>query len=144
MYVHIVFSTKDRKRFLACEELRARVHSYLIGVCREKATPALRVGGVEDHVHLLCRLSRVLSVAEFIRELKRSSTIWVKQQEPTMEEFNWQAGYGAFSVSPSHIDSLKNYIANQIEHHKRETFEDELRRLCRKYGVGMDERYVWN
>ena len=143
IYVHIVFSTKDRRRVLTSEELRAGVHSYLAGVCREKASPALTVGGVEDHVHLLCRMSRVLSIADIIRELKKASSRWVKEIEPAMNEFSWQAGYGAFSVSPSHIDTLRTYIANQVQHHKDETFQDEFRRLCRKYRVDINERYAW-
>jgi REP element-mobilizing transposase RayT len=107
-------------------------------------SPALIIGGVEDHVHLLTRHSKNLAVAIFIREMKRSSSKWVKQERPGLGEFHWQAGYGAFSVSPSHIGALTEYIRNQEQHHQRHTFEDEFRRLCKMYGVPIDERYVWD
>jgi hypothetical protein len=83
-------------------------------------------------------------VADLIRELKRSSSIWVKEQQPCLGEFHWQAGYGAFSISPSHVEGLKAYIAGQEEHHRRESFQDEFRRLCKKYGIEIDERYAWD
>jgi hypothetical protein len=83
-------------------------------------------------------------VADLLRELKRDSSKWIKERAPALSEFHWQAGYGAFSISPSHVDLLKAYIAKQEEHHRRESFQDEFRRLCRKYGVEIDERYVWD
>jgi REP element-mobilizing transposase RayT len=104
----------------------------------------LRVGGTEDHVHILCRLSKTIDVATLIRELKRESSKWIKEQNPRLADFSWQKGYGAFSVSPSHVPALIEYILNQEEHHRRETFQDEYRRLCKKYGVDIDERYCWD
>jgi REP element-mobilizing transposase RayT len=144
IYVHIVFSTKNRRPYLHDKDFRTRAHAYLAGVCRNLDSPALIVGGVEDHVHLLCRLSKALAVAPFLAELKRDSSKWVKGEVPDLADFYWQAGYGAFSISPSHVDPLKAYIANQDENHRRESFQDEFRRLCRKYGVEIDERYVWD
>jgi putative transposase len=102
------------------------------------------VGGVEDHVHILCRLSKTIEIAELLRELKRDSSKWIKDECPSLPEFHWQSGYGAFSISPSHVPALTAYIANQSEHHRRESFQDEFRRLCRKHGVEIDERYVWD
>jgi REP element-mobilizing transposase RayT len=104
----------------------------------------LRVGGAEDHVHILCRLSKTLDIATLIRELKRESSKWIKEENPLLADFYRQNGYGAFSVSPSHVEALIAYIINQEEHHRRETFQDEFRRLCKKYGVAIDERYVWD
>jgi REP element-mobilizing transposase RayT len=101
------------------------------------------VGGVEDHVHILSRLSKTLSASDFIKELKRATSAWVKEEFPELQAFYWQAGYGAFSVSPSHVDGLNEYIRNQEQHHQRESFQDELRRLLRKYGIDFDERYIW-
>ena len=85
-----------------------------------------------------------MNVADLVRDLKRDSSSWIKVEFPPLSDFYWQQGYGAFSVSPSHIVDLKAYIANQMDHHKTETFQDEFRRLCRKYGVPIDERYVWD
>jgi len=93
------------------------------------------VGGVEDHVHILCRFGKTTGIADLIRDLKRDSSKWTKAEFPHSAEFHWQSGYGAFSISPSHVETLKRYIANQKEHHKQESFQDEFRRLCKKYGL---------
>lgn len=144
VYVHLVFSTKNREPFLRDASLRDRLHAYLAGACRQLDSPSLQVGGVEDHVLVLCLLGRQITMADLIRELKRESSKWVKEQESLLRSFAWQNGYGAFSVSPSHVDALKKYIATQEAHHRQETFQDELRRLFRKYDVAFDERYVWD
>jgi len=144
IYLHIVFSTKNRQPFLRDKEFRARTHAYLAGICTNLDCPALIIGGVEDHVHLLCRFGKTIEVATLVRELKRDSSKWIKENDERLDDFHWQSGYGAFSASPSHVEILKEYIANQEEHHGRESFQDEFRRICRKYGVEIDERYVWD
>ncbi len=144
IYTHIVYSTKHREPWLRDKTLRKECHAYLAGTCKNRDAPALIVGGVEDHVHVLCLLSKVEAISVLVRELKRESSKWIKTKGPNLESFSWQAGYGAFSVSPSHLEGLRRYIANQEEHHKKETFQDEFRRLLRKYGVPYDERYVWD
>ena len=144
IYVHLVFSTKGRAAFLRDKPFRGRVHAYLIGICRNHKSPSLIIGGVEDHVHILCRLAKTITVSDLIRELKRDSSKWIKAENPGLRDFHWQQGYGAFSLSPSHVDILKQYIVQQEEHHKRESFQDKFRRVCRKYGVEIDERYVWD
>jgi REP element-mobilizing transposase RayT len=144
IYVHIVFSTKNRQPFLCDRAFRGRTHGYLKGICDGQDSPSLQIGGVEDHVHILCRLGKTLDVSTLIRELKRESSKWIKVENPQLAEFYWQQGYGVFSVSPSHVPALKKYIADQEEHHQNETFQDEFRRLCEKYGVAIDERYVWD
>jgi REP element-mobilizing transposase RayT len=144
IYLHLVFSTKNRFPFLKDPEFRPRVHAYLAGICRNLDCPSLRTGGVEDHVHILCRFGKGIALKDLLRDLKRDSSIWVKVEEPRLREFHWQVGYGAFSVSPAHVEELIQYIANQDEHHRHETYQDELRRLCKKYGVEIDERYVWD
>jgi len=144
IYLHLVYSTKQRKSFLSDDEFRARTHRYLAGICRNLKCPALIVGGVEDHVHILCRFGKNIEVADLIRDLKRDSSKWVKSEQSQLADFHWQEGYGAFSVSPAHVDALKEYIANQQTHHRRETFQEEFRRVCRKYGIEIDERYVWD
>jgi REP element-mobilizing transposase RayT len=144
IYLHIIFSTKDRIPHLKDKPLRDTLYAYMAGICKNLESPALIIGGVEDHVHLLCRFSKKLAVADFLKELKRDSSKWIKTEAPSMAEFHWQAGYGAFSISPSHVDILKKYIDNQEAHHRTESFQDEFRRICRKYGVPIDERYVWD
>jgi putative transposase len=144
IYVHLVFSTKHRAPFLRDASFRERTHAYLLGICKNQDSPSLCIGGVEDHVHILCRLGKTLDVAALVRELKRDSSKWIKEKNSELADFHWQNGYGAFSVSPSHVPALTQYIANQEEHHRKETYQDEFRRLCKKYGVEIDERYVWD
>ena len=141
--VHLIFSTKNREPFLV-PEIRTELYSYLAGVLREEECPALQVGGVADHVHLLFGLSRTRTVAQVVEQVKTSSSKWIKPRGQAFAGFHWQAGYGAFSVSPGHVEVLKEYIRNQEKHHRAESFQDEFRRLCKKYGIEIDERYVWD
>jgi putative transposase len=144
IYLHLVFSTAHRQPFLSDKQFRERTHRYLAGACNQTNCPALIVGGVEDHVHLLLRLGSTICIADLIRDIKRESSKWVKIERPDLNQFHWQNGYGAFSISPSHVDGITHYIATQAEHHQRESFQDEFRRLCAKYGVAIDERYAWD
>jgi REP element-mobilizing transposase RayT len=144
VYLHLVFSTKNRHPFLQDPAIRDETHKYLGGTCNNLDCPVLRVGGVVDHVHILCRLGRTCSIADLVKELKRESSQWLKSKAPELSDFYWQNGYGAFSVSPIHVEPLRIYIANQEEHHRIITFQDEFRRLLKKYGLEWDERYVWD
>ncbi|XZE18905.1 transposase [Pirellulaceae bacterium SH449] len=142
IYVHIVYSTKNRVPFLKNAADRKRLHAYLAGIHKNLDAPALVIGGVEDHVHVLCRLGKTIDISDLVRDAKKDSSSWVKS-ELSIKNFYWQTGYGAFSISPSHIPALTAYIENQEEHHRKVTFQDEFRRLCKKYGLEIDERYVW-
>jgi REP element-mobilizing transposase RayT len=144
IYLHIVFSTKNRIPYLTDSKLRERTHGYLVGTCRNLESPSIIVGGVADHVHILCRQAKTVCVSDLMRELKRESSKWLKEQSPELSGFYWQNGYGAFSVSPGHVERLKDYIANQERHHQDESFQDEVRRLLAIYRVEYDERYVWD
>jgi putative transposase len=144
IYVHVVFSSKDRKQYLIDSAVRERLHLYLVGACRNMESPSLQVGGVADHVHLLIRLGKTVDIATLVRELKRESSNWVKSEFPQVGNFSWQCGYGAFSISPSHANDVVSYIQNQAEHHKQVSFQDEFRRICQKYCVPLDERYAWD
>ena len=106
--------------------------------------PTLVVGGTEDHVHALFVLSRKHSIANIVKEIKRTSSAWIKTVERRYSKFRWQAGYGAFSVSQSHVDQVQRYIVNQEQHHRRKTFQDEFRAFLSKYEIEYDERYVWD
>jgi putative transposase len=143
VHIHLVFSTKGREPFLRGAEIREEMHAYLGGVSKKLDCFPLIVGGTEDHAHLLCRLARIISQADWVKEIKRVSSIWIKKREPALAAFAWQGGYGAFSVSASAIDKTREYIAGQQEHHKKLTFQDEYRTFLRKHGMEWDERYVW-
>ncbi|MEM9598726.1 MAG: transposase, partial [Acidobacteriota bacterium] len=125
IYLHVVFSTKERFPFLVDPVLRSEVHRYLATASRNQGCPCLRVGGIEDHVHLALRLGRERTIAALVRDVKRESSKWL--QEQGLERFRWQAGYGAFSVSPGHLPAVMEYIDRQEEHHRGETFQQELR-----------------
>jgi putative transposase len=144
VYIHLIYSTKGRIPFLRDRDLRNELHGYLVGTFAGHGSPSLRTGGVEDHVHVLCRLGRTSSIADLVRDAKRASTKWIKNRSPQLDAFQWQSGYAAFSISPSHVEALKHYIANQEEHHKTESFQDELRRICGIYGVELDEEHAWD
>ncbi|MGH8020109.1 MAG: IS200/IS605 family transposase [Opitutaceae bacterium] len=143
LLIHLVFSTKNRERLLTTS-IQEVLHPYLAGILGNIDCPSLRVGGVEDHVHLFFGLSRTRSMAEVVEILKTSSSKWIKTKGEALAHFHWQSGYGAFSVSQSDAETVAAYVRNQAEHHRKMTFQDEYRRLLERYQVAFDERYVWD
>lgn len=141
--VHIIFSTKNRHPFLT-GEVRPELHAYAATVLKNCDSPALILNSVADHIHILCALSKNWAVCDLIKELKTSTSKWIKTKGSTLRKFQWQAGYGVFSVSELQIGSVRTYIAEQERHHRRVSFEDEFMRFLRRYGVEYDERYVWD
>ena len=144
LWTHLIFSTKNRFPFLTDKTIRTDMHAYLATTLREQDCETLIVNGVEDHVHALFALSRTHCIAEVVKEIKRTSSGWLKELSPQLEKFYWQGGYGAFSVSQSNLHEVIRYIENQEEHHKRVTFQDEYRAFLKAYGIAYDERYVWD
>ena len=142
--VHIVFSTKHRYPFLAEKNIRDEMHAYLGATCNELECAVLTVGGVADHVHILCVLSRNVSIAKLVGDVKRGSSKWVKTKGKMLTKFAWQNGYGVFSVAQSQVERVREYIAGLEEHHRKKTFQDEYRLFLKEYGVDFDERYVWD
>jgi REP element-mobilizing transposase RayT len=144
VYIHLVFSTKDRRPLLRDRAVRTALHEYLGGISKKLECPPLIIGGVEDHVHLLARFGRTVTQAEWVKELKRVSHGWLTEQGRDYADFEWQGGYADFSVSQSNLEAVKEYIAGQEEHHQKIGFQDELRAFLRKHNVEWDERYVWD
>lgn len=144
VYVHLVFSTKDRRPLLIDPDLRAEMHAYLGGTSEKLGCQPLVVGGVADHVHMLARLGRTISLADWVGKLKSSSSAWVKGRQPALSLFAWQAGYGAFSVGAAEIDRIRGYIRKQEEHHRAWSYQDEFRKLLRASGQDWNENYVWD
>lgn len=144
LWTHLIFSTKNRSPFLSDKVIRADMHGYLAKVLREYDCETLIVGGVEDHAHALFALSRKYAIATIVKEIKRTSSKWVKEISPRLGTFHWQSGYGAFSVSQSNLDEVVRYIERQEEHHRRVTFQDEYRAFLKAYEIDYDERYVWD
>ena len=142
--LHTVFSTKERRAFLQDKPLRDELHRYLGGILTNLDCQPIIIGGVEDHVHLLFAHSRTATVADVVKELKRSSSVWLKAKAPALGDFAWQNGYGVFSIGQSQADDVRAYIAGQEEHHRKISFQDEFRRLLQRYEIEFDERYVWD
>jgi REP element-mobilizing transposase RayT len=142
--VHLIFSTKERQPFLRDVALREQMHHYLAGISKDRECTPIRVGGTEDHVHILAQQARTITLADWTKELKRGSSLWIKTREKVLASFQWQNGYGAFSVSPSQCPEVDRYITNQEEHHRKLSFQDEYRLFLRKHGIEYDERYVWD
>ena len=139
--IHVIFSTKDRRPWLQHD---SDLHAYLATVARNMGCECYRVGGVADHVHVAIRLSRTVTIADLVENLKTSSSKWLKTQSGPLADFAWQRGYACFSVGPSDIDALCKYISEQQEHHRTRTFQEEYRMFLKKYGVEHDEAYVWD
>jgi REP element-mobilizing transposase RayT len=142
LLVHLIFSTKDRCPFLGKSELLQPARAYLGGVLPRVQCPAITIGGTADHVHAFFQLARTQNVAKVVEILKSHSSQWLKSQG--IPAFAWQRGYGCFSVGKSQAEALVQYIASQAEHHRKISFQDELREILRKYGVAFDERYLWD
>ncbi|MBI5092632.1 MAG: IS200/IS605 family transposase [Candidatus Hydrogenedentes bacterium] len=143
VYVHVIFSTKNR---ISCIDqiVRQELHRYTATVLKNIECHAVRIGGVSDHLHVLCRMSKTLSISGLVEEIKVPTSKWLKTKSPALKDFHWQNGYGAFSVSPSHVEDVTTYIDQQDAHHQRRSFQDEFRRFLEKHGVKYDERYVWD
>lgn len=141
--VHLVFSTKNREPYITAE-IEPELHAYVAAVFRECHSPALVINGTANHLHTLFTMSRTITAAEIVEEVKKRSSKWAKTKGGVHRNFQWQTGYGAFSVSQSNVAAVKKYIAEQKEHHRRKSFEEEYRSILEKYDVAYDERYVWD
>ena len=142
-YIHIVFSTKHREPLIH-PAIEAELHSYLGGICNKLECQVIKVGGYTDHVHILCMLSKKIALMKLLEELKSHSSKWIKTKGKKYENFFWQDGYGAFSVSQKHIFATINYIQNQREHHKNQTYKVEFLTILNKYEMDYDEKYLWD
>ena len=140
LYVHVVYSTKDRVPLLT-GDLLEKMHAYTGGTINNTGCQCLTVGGVADHLHFLARISRTLSMADFVREVKASTSKWAKEFSPG---FTWQSGYGAFSVGHRELPAVRQYIETQAEHHKKFSFQEEFLNILREHDLEWDDRYIWD
>lgn len=139
---HVVFSTKDR-RPLIISEREERLYEYIGGIIRGLGGILLAINGIEDHVHLLVKLRPDIAVSDILRDLKANSSGWMHRVFPDTDDFSWQNGYGAFTVSQSQIEKVKAYIARQKVHHKKESFEREFVSMLQKNGIEVEMKYLW-
>ncbi|WP_149497683.1 IS200/IS605 family transposase [Roseiconus lacunae] len=140
--VHVVFSTKYRRPVLL-DDWRDDLFAYMGGTIREHKAVLLKSGGVEDHVHLLIKFHPQFAISSTIQMLKANSSKWVNEQQKTRFKFQWQTGYGAFTVSQSMADVVKEYISKQREHHQRLSFQQEYLAILRKHQIDFDPKYVF-
>jgi REP element-mobilizing transposase RayT len=143
LHCHIIFSTKNRAPLISAD-LQPRLFAYMGGIAASEGNVLVAAGGIPDHVHLLVSLSREIAVAAAVRLLKANSSKWIHETFPELQHFSWQAGYGAFAVSYSHLDRVKRYLANQEEHHRKQTFQEEFVAFLRRHKIPYDERYLWD
>jgi REP element-mobilizing transposase RayT len=140
---HCVFSTKERENFIT-EDLQTRLWPYIGGIARENKMRALAIGGVEDHIHLLLSIPSTLSIAKSMQLIKGTSSKWVHETFPEFRRFEWQEGYGAFSLGISQVADTKSYIENQREHHQTWTFQEEFVAILERHGIEYDPRHIWS
>ena len=143
LFTHLIFSTKLRQPVLT-GEIRPRLFEYIGGIARNIKCPLLAAGGFTDHVHLLIQQHATVSTSDALRDIKANSSRWIHTTYPRLTAFHWQDGGGAFSVSASGLDDLKAYIANQEEHHRAVSFQEEYLKFLKKYGVEYDLKYVFD
>lgn len=140
--IHSIFSTKNRQPIIT-PKLQKRLWPYLGGIARENSMKAIAIGGTENHVHILLSMPSTISVSKAIQLMKGNSSKWIHETFPHVKDFTWQKGYGAFSVSISHMDITIKYIEYQNDHHRHTTFQEEYFSFLKKHGIEYDERYIW-
>jgi putative transposase len=138
---HIVFSTKDRRPFIT-PEYEVHLYDYIGGIVRSLGGISLALNGTEDHIHLLTKLRPDRALSDVLRDLKANATGWMHDVFPSLKDFCWQRGYGAFTVSQSHVEEVSHYIARQKEHHRKISFRDEFIQFLRANEIEYDERFV--
>ncbi len=138
--VHVIFSTKDRRLWIAPEH-QHRLWTYIIGIGKNKGVPVLAIGGMEDHIHVLIALPATVPLAKAVQMIKANSSRFLRQH---VQDFEWQKGYGGFSVGASAIDATVEYIHNQKRHHQKRDFKAEFLQFLKRYDVGYDPKYVFD
>jgi REP element-mobilizing transposase RayT len=143
VYIHFVWSTKNRVQFIS-EDVEVELYKYMASIFRHHKSPSLIINGYKDHVHVLASLSRVITIAKLMEEVKRESSKWVKSKGDFFKYFYWQTGYAAIGIGKNQIVYLKKYIKNQKSHHRQKSFKEEYVELLKKDGVDYDERFMWD
>ena len=142
-YVHYVFSTVGRQKLIT-PDLEERLWPFLAGIARQNKMKAVSVGGTQDHIHMLVSLPSTLSMAKGVQLIKGGSSKWIHDTFPEYRKFNWQEGYGGFSIRVSQVQTTVEYIQNQKEHHKKKDFKEEFLSFLKKHKIEYDPRYIWD
>lgn len=142
IYIHIVFSVKNRNALIN-QTWEDKLYKYITGTVQKMGQKMLRINGMPEHIHFLIGMKPDIAISDLVREVKKSSSSYIKEEKLTKFNFNWQTGFGAFSVSHSQLDKVINYIINQKEHHRKRTFKEEYIELLKKYEIEYDEKYLF-
>jgi putative transposase len=142
LFVHIIFHIKNPEAYIRNED-KNDLFAYIGSIIKDNESIPILINGVEDHVHILCVMSKNIALAKFTEEIKRHSSRWIKTKGDYYKQFAWQGGYGGFSVSPSLQNKTKRYIENQEEHHRKMTFKEEYLLFMKEYGIDYNENYLW-
>ena len=143
VYLHIVFSTKNREDQIR-PEIEQPLYKYIAGILKNLECTAIKIGGTSNHIHILNTFARTISISKMLELVKKDSSKWIKTQGNYYRNFYWQNGYGVFSISQSKIEIVKKYIENQKKHHKARAFKDEYRAFLKEYNIKYDEKYLWD
>ncbi|KXK52405.1 MAG: transposase [Chlorobi bacterium OLB5] len=142
IYIHIVFAVKNRNALIN-QTWEDKLYKYITGTVQKMGQKMLRINGMPEHIHFLIGMKPDIAISDLVREVKKSSSSYIKEEKLTKFNFNWQTGFGAFSVSHSQLDKVINYIINQKEHHRKRTFKEEYIELLKKYEIEYDEKYLF-
>lgn len=142
VYIHLVFHTKYSSVTIREEDL-PKLFAYIDGIIVNQNAMVIQIGGVPNHIHILCTLPRIVSMANFVEEIKKCSSRWIKTLDSYYSKFAWQGGYGIFSVSASQVQKVKDYVTNQKEHHRKKTFQEEYEAFLKAYNIEYDPEYVF-
>ena len=142
-YVHIIFSTKERERYLTSPEIRGRLWAYINGIAKHNGYPAIVTNGYEEHCHTLMEIPATVMIYKAVQKIKGVSSKWISETYPELKAFAWQEGYAAYSVSASQVKRVVEYIERQEEHHRRKSFQEEYVEFLKANNIEYDERYVF-
>ncbi|MCL2289822.1 MAG: IS200/IS605 family transposase [Bacteroidetes bacterium] len=142
LYVHLIFHVKNEHVFIRPEDEK-ELYAYMGGIIKKNESESIKIGGVQNHVHILAEMSKNISLSKFLEEIKRNSSRWIKTKDAHYKNFAWQGGYSGYSVSQSKVGIVSNYIEHQKEHHRKITFQEEYLQFLKKYRIDYDEKYLW-
>ena len=143
VYLHVVFSTKNREPILDAR-WREELFNVLGGAANNLGCQSLIVGGMSDHIHMLFQLGRTITISDAVGKIKSTSSLWINQTRGLSRAFHWQDGYAAFSVSQSNVESVREYVRCQTKHHEKQSFQDEVREWLKRYEIEWDEKHLWD
>jgi putative transposase len=143
LWVHIVFGTRFRQEIIG-EKIEDELYAYMSSILKSFQSSSLIINGTADHIHILCLQSKNYAIPKLVEQVKKNSSRWIKRKGARYSKFRWQGGYGAFSVSQSHVEMVRRYILKQKEHYRKRSYNGELREFLVRYYIPYDERYIWD